>query len=319
MASSPRRDVVGSLLQAASKRILTLGSGDASQQRSMVEQSVRNVTTTFYDSEAQVIAKYPPAAANIEYLREHAHGGVLFGVDARRLTDALGKFDVVMFWFPHTGVPNNDSRNVAEHRALFRDFLSTVPSVLQPGGTIQIALKTSAPYDSWRFSDLVDESAGLEIRSTMTVDKSLFPGYVHVLTKGAHGPLVSVKDSGAKLYELAFEGSPDSAGARLREMDVGIELVVLTQANLCDAEVEVRALQILSDVKGQAPFMTVLDVRSRFDPALLPDTRQLNRVFYALEEAGRIKKCPPLANGRKSQKPTWTLVPTSSTGADAQP
>ena len=33
MTSSPRRDVVGSLLQAASKRILTLGSGDASQQR----------------------------------------------------------------------------------------------------------------------------------------------------------------------------------------------------------------------------------------------------------------------------------------------
>ena len=29
MASSPRRDVVGSLLQAASKKILTLGSGDA--------------------------------------------------------------------------------------------------------------------------------------------------------------------------------------------------------------------------------------------------------------------------------------------------
>ena len=107
--------MVGSLLQAASKTILCLGSGDASQQRSMVEQNVRNVTTTFYDSEAQVIAKYPPAAANIEYLRGHAHGGVLFGVDARRLTDALGKFDVVMFWFPHTGVPNNDSRNVAEH------------------------------------------------------------------------------------------------------------------------------------------------------------------------------------------------------------
>ena len=63
----------------------------------------------------------------------------------------------------------------------------------------------------------------------------------------------------------------------------------------------------------------MLDVRSRFDPALLPDTRQLNRVFYALEEAGRIKKCPPLANGRKSQKPTWTLVPTSRTGAGAQP
>ena len=42
----------------------------------MVEQNVRNVTTTFYDSEAQVIAKYPPAAANIEYLRGHAHGGV---------------------------------------------------------------------------------------------------------------------------------------------------------------------------------------------------------------------------------------------------
>ena len=65
--------MVGSLLQAASKQILCLGSGDASQQRSMVEQNVRNVTTTFYDSEAQVIAKYPPAAANIEYLREHAH------------------------------------------------------------------------------------------------------------------------------------------------------------------------------------------------------------------------------------------------------
>jgi hypothetical protein len=40
-----------------------------------------------------------------------------------------------------------------------------------------------------------------------------------------------------------------------------------------------------------------------------PDTRQLNRVLYALEQRGEVVRGPPVGNGRSSSKPTWRAAP----------
>lgn len=308
MAGTPV-DRVGHCLAQASLSILSLGSGDGSQQRGIVERGHVNVMTTFFDSEAEVLAKYPTAQGCIDYLRQHSRHGVLFGIDASKLSAhaaVLGKHDIVMFYFPHTGVPNNNSSNIKSNQTLLRSFLSEAPGVVKASGSIQIAVKTGQPYDDWSLDTLIDQSAGLEMISCSPVQKSQFPGYVHRLTKGAAGVLTSVKDDGAMLYELGAVGAPaaeESPSTRLQKMDIDISLLVVAQSTLLDSEVKFRVLQILKDSKDA----TVLDIRRHFDASLLPDTRQLNRILYELLGSKHITKCPPLANGRKSQKPTWKL------------
>ena len=59
-------------VEAAGKSVLTLGSGDGSQQVAIAKAGHRRLTTTFLDSESQVRDKYPGTApANIEYLRSN--------------------------------------------------------------------------------------------------------------------------------------------------------------------------------------------------------------------------------------------------------
>jgi len=91
-------------------RILSIGSGDGSQQAVIVNLGHLNLTTTFFDSRAEVLAKYPDTApAHLETLTR-ASGPTLFKVDAKHLdTNAdladLGKYDVIFFMMPFDGMP----------------------------------------------------------------------------------------------------------------------------------------------------------------------------------------------------------------------
>lgn len=319
-------DAVSEILNAADKRILCLGSGDGSQQRAMVdERSHVNVTTTFFDTQEVVQSKYPCAGANISFLNANARDKCHFGVDATRLDlhaaavlGGRGLFDVVMFYFPHSGVANMDSTSVASNQFLLSGFLATVKNVLKLEGTIQVALKTGDPYKKWGLPSLVDLSqAGLKVISETPVNKSQFPGYTHITTMGLLGSKMhrkEVRDDDAKLYEIGFDdAAPDSPLATLISEGFKFKMVVLTQANLSEAEVEGRVLQIIT-ASANGVQMTVLDIRAQFSPSLRPDTRQMNRVLYALKDQGRILMGPPVTNGRSSQKPTWLVpAPSSST------
>ena len=70
-------------IAAASKRILSVGSGDGSQQAATVRAGHSNLVTTFYDSKAEVLRKYPTATETMAYLESHCK--VAYEIDATKL------------------------------------------------------------------------------------------------------------------------------------------------------------------------------------------------------------------------------------------
>ena len=70
-------------MTAASTRMLSVGSGDGSQQASIVRAGHRNLVTTFFDSKEELLRKYPGATQNVEYLESRCH--VAYEVDATKL------------------------------------------------------------------------------------------------------------------------------------------------------------------------------------------------------------------------------------------
>jgi 25S rRNA (uracil2634-N3)-methyltransferase len=181
--------------------ILSVGSGDGSQQAAIVARGHSNITTTFFDgSPDDVRAKYPPAGEHLQTL-ERDGGPVLFGIDATQLDAApLGKFDIVIFTFPHTGVPNQALDNAASNQALLLGFLQSVVHVLKPGGSVHITLKKGNPYDKWNLPGLLPNGSALHLSKQHPFDKSLFPGYKHRRTKGMNRGCKTVRDDGAEVY-----------------------------------------------------------------------------------------------------------------------
>mmetsp|Transcript_22531 Transcript_22531/g.55556 ORF Transcript_22531/g.55556 Transcript_22531/m.55556 type:complete len:361 (+) Transcript_22531:55-1137(+) len=309
-ARSASTDRLTAVLEAAKTSILSVGSGDGSQQASIVQQGHRNLIATFYDSRKEVLCKYPGAEGNLKILENNSHGKVLFDVDATRLDQCdhhdLGRaaFDIIFFSFPHTGVPNHDPSNVPSNQALLLNFMRCAVKLLTPTGEILITIKTGLPYDKWQLPRLLGECSEIKLLRTQALDKSLFPGYVHRMTKTKN----KVKDDGAQVFVLGREGDAAAGGAPMvAEMgDRLLKIVSLPPIALSDEEVGTTALSILGEIHGAWP--TVLDIRWCFDTedSLQPDTRQLNRVLYELERRGRLE-CTQPKKPSKSQKPTWRI------------
>ena len=78
-------DILESTITSAKRVILSVGSGDGSQQASIVNAGHHNIIATFFDSEQVVTSKYGKAQEYIELLRDKST--VLFGVDATKLHD----------------------------------------------------------------------------------------------------------------------------------------------------------------------------------------------------------------------------------------
>ncbi len=118
-------DRLTTALKLADLSILSVGSGDGSQQAAIVTRGHRNITTTFFPSREEVLALYPAVAAAHLRTLEHASGPTLFGVDGTKLHEAPAlankKFDIVLFTFPHTGVPQSGTMlrdSIASNKAL---------------------------------------------------------------------------------------------------------------------------------------------------------------------------------------------------------
>ncbi|EOD27012.1 hypothetical protein EMIHUDRAFT_236083 [Emiliania huxleyi CCMP1516] len=124
-------DLLSTCVMAARTRMLSVGSGDASQQASIVQSGHNNI----------------------------ADGGVKYEIDATKLhTYNLGMIDLIFFTFPHSGVPNSSPDNVPSNQSLLRSFLDSAATMLNPNGEIQITLKTGQPYDQWRLPLLLQET-----------------------------------------------------------------------------------------------------------------------------------------------------------------
>lgn len=105
-------------------RILLVGEGDLSFARSVVEHhGCADVLATTLDPVAELLEKYPQAAAHIQYLEDEGQG-VMHEVDATKLAQKeLRKgqlWDRVVFNFPHVGGRSKDvNRQVRYNQGMF--------------------------------------------------------------------------------------------------------------------------------------------------------------------------------------------------------
>jgi len=293
-------DALTSTIMAAKRMILSVGSGDGSQQAAIVQSGHHNIISTFFDREQDVNAKYKSSKDHIALLRKKST--VLFRVDATKLHDhhALDgkKFDIILFTFPHTGVPNFTSghkgpnpESIEGNKQLIRDFLKSAQNVLANDGEINITLKTSAPYDKWTFPDFAEYE--IEPKSQYSFNSQLFPGYNHRSTKGH----VNVVNNGrAKTYVFGRMTNEES-GCPSSSFTLSMDFSAMD-----DYDVEAFVTEMLS--ASQNSKCNVLDIRRQFPEAIRPDTRQLNRVLYGMESSNLLRRGPPKGT---SQKPTWKL------------
>ena len=118
-------DVLTASLEAVEKSMLSVGSGDGTQQVAIVRRGLKNLQATFYDTQSQVLRKYPTAKQAIQYLKKECAHPPRFEVDATKLDSiySSASFDLIFFTFPHTGVKNSDPRNIESNQRLLRSFL----------------------------------------------------------------------------------------------------------------------------------------------------------------------------------------------------
>jgi len=304
------QDQLSVTLTAAKKKILSVGSGDGSQQVAIFRSGHHNLVTTFYDSEKTVLSKYSTAKENINILQKDSI--VLFNVDATKLHEderlKCERFDIIIFSFPHTGAPNfmrsfcgPSPVTIKENKKLIKQFLLSAQHILTDTGEIQITLKTSAPYDSWSFPKFFgDDKFQIEERSHHNLDTSLFPGYVHRSTKGEVQGVKSVKNGNARVFVFEKKDTPPS---KQPLFDSRSRTIVIHVSEVTDDDIADMAKEILQSTKEA---MNVLEIRSKFGEAVRPDTRQLNRVLSRMESKTRVVKGPPTY--KKPNKPTWKAI-----------
>ncbi|KIK63103.1 hypothetical protein GYMLUDRAFT_41416 [Collybiopsis luxurians FD-317 M1] len=130
--------------------ILLIGEGNFSFARALARPSssrtelahlahlpAKNITTTAYDSEEEVYAKYAEAKDIVASLREWGVE-VLFGVDATKLewTAALKgrRWNKIVWNFPHAGNGIDDQdRNILSNQKLILGFLRSTENFLKKG------------------------------------------------------------------------------------------------------------------------------------------------------------------------------------------
>jgi Domain of unknown function (DUF2431) len=200
-------------MDSAQTSILSVGSGDGSQQRAIVNSGHARLQTTFFDTKSALLAKYPGAAEILATLEEKSVWVPLYSVDATKLhaNDGIGMYDVIMFTFPHTDLSNSDARQVESNQALIRDFLNSAQRCLKPGGQIEVTVKAGEFYDQWKVPLLLRRSkeTSLVYQGSHMMDMSRFPDYTHRLTKGSCGTFKCVNDLQGAHVHLFSRAVPD--------------------------------------------------------------------------------------------------------------
>ncbi|KAK7538977.1 hypothetical protein IWX49DRAFT_599668 [Phyllosticta citricarpa] len=199
------------------ERILLIGEGDFSFARSLVSHhGCADLLATCYDSAEALGAKYPQARDNVAYIegegmrvaygvdatnlaksKEVKRGGVtegLAGVEGGARSDdvarARGKWDRIVFMFPHTGGKSTDvNRQVRFNQELLVSFFRSAVPLLSPSppsptpSTIIVTLFEGEPYTLWNVRDLA-RHVGLKVQRSFRFQFDAYPGYKHARTLG---------------------------------------------------------------------------------------------------------------------------------------
>lgn len=171
-------------------RLLLIGEGDFSFANSVVEnQLCENVVASGFDSEQEVLEKYPSTALdNLKSLRKYdtEQCELMFNVDATNISatkDLKGqKFDCIMFNFPHIGNSIRDqARNIAQHQKLVSAYFESCSKHLKQDGKVVLILFEGEPYISWGIKRLGRDKNYTVVKSYQ-LNLETFPGYHHKLT-----------------------------------------------------------------------------------------------------------------------------------------
>jgi hypothetical protein len=311
MATPPPQstDKLTTCLHALQMSMLSVGSGDGSQQEAIVKRGLTKVQVTFYDTKTELLRKYPHAAATLQYLQQTCEEPPRYQVDATALDKIYpaSSFDLIFFTFPHTGIPNSDRRCVESNQKMLRGFLQSASKLVKPDGEVQITLKNGEHYERWKLPELLDKEAGLTLEASHPLDKSMFPGYKHRLTLGSTGGrLKEVPDKkGAQVHVFSPNGGSSLKTNSNPAMFSG-KLLTIVEApepktkTWTDEYLWSQVILVLESLCAPAD---VLDIRRQLQP--IPDTRQLNRILYAMEKAEVVTRHAP---GSTNRKPQWTLT-----------
>jgi len=315
-------DILTSCVKAAQRSMPSVGSGDGSQQLAIVKGGHLNILTTFFDTRKHVLKEYPPpphAESTLAYLTANCPRPPLFGIDATKLDQYakdLGRFDLIFFMFPHTGVFNNSSRNLSSNQYLLRGFLESSRALLKADGEVQITLKVSQHYDPWKLSSIVKEITGVAHRKTHSLSKRLFPGYVHRLTAGMSGHLKEVPDKkGGRVHVFRPLPPPTAESGGIKPETLPFDGKLLTVVSGPDTtknvpteeelEKTIGSCLVIEKSSSSPIILSALEIRRQAFVEPLPDVRQLNRVLYRMHRDKRLQKHPCR---RPNKKRRWSLV-----------
>ena len=326
---SEGEDKLTACLKHAATSILSVGSGDGSQQLAIVREGHTNLCATFYDSKSELLRKYPHAGSILEELEAKCKYPPVFKVDATKLQDykqTVGSsFGLIFFTFPHTGVSNNLPESVQSNRDLLRGFLSSAHHLLAPDGQVQLTLKSGQYYARWNLKSVVNEMTGLQYDGCAELRKEQFPGYSHRLTNGMNGQLKTVSDkSGATVHRFRQSSAPSGAQGRTSHLTC-IDIIAmhtpddededdsrkrkasrdpLTESgSRTDDWIQQRVLSYLGS--SAAASLTVLEIRRGAFTNPLPTVAQINRVLYRMKDVSILQQLPCQGS---SKKPRWNLM-----------
>jgi hypothetical protein len=141
--------------------ILVLGDGNFSFSRSLCQsieefrgRSDFQVVLTSYDSEQQLLLKYPECRTTLKYLKSKQNVRLCHSVNAALplqhllaesfVNGSINSYDYVIFNFPHLGVENSKL-----HSALLAHIIHQVLRVLSSNGIFYLTLADDQPTN-WK-------------------------------------------------------------------------------------------------------------------------------------------------------------------------
>ncbi|KDO25410.1 hypothetical protein SPRG_09352 [Saprolegnia parasitica CBS 223.65] len=172
--SNPNPKIVGNV--ADRHDVLVVGDGDLSFSLALATNL--GGQRIVYDSQAELLSKYPTASANIRGL-QITHAEIHVGVDATALEKQdwihTKSFDRILFNFPHLGGATEEDVQMNQD-LLFRFFVSARPFLKTPRGEIHVALRNTLFYNRWNIQAQA-ERAGYTLKRLDAFDIGLYPGY----------------------------------------------------------------------------------------------------------------------------------------------
>lgn len=227
--------------------LLLVGEGDFSFAVSLLKMNYvdpSKLLATSFDSREDVLAKYPNAEENLNFLNEEGVR-VIHEIDATdlvsslklnpgkkvqpKLFDVRQKLDYVMFNFPHTGRGMKDvDRNIRDHQKLVLGYFKSSKQLLNlvnnevyndfggyadpdkvTGLKIVLSVFEGEPYISWGIKSLA-RAEGYSVERSGAFDWSAFEGYHHKRTNGIRDTTKPAAERAARIYLFGKLGSNEN-------------------------------------------------------------------------------------------------------------